>query len=1043
MRNTMFRDGLLASTIMAGMLAAMPATAQTQATATPQTTPQGTTSDDGAASTTPAISNTPSADPAAAGTAQGPDIVVTGSRITNPNLTSASPITVVNAAEIKLQGATRIEDVLNTLPQAFATQTSSVSNGSNGTATANLRNLGEQRTLVLVNGRRLMPGNPSSSSTAPAAADLNVIPASLIKRVDVLTGGASSVYGSDAIGGVVNFVLDTDYEGFSIDTSGGLYNHNNRSRRFQALNAARGYPAPSGQAFDGEQFDINVKVGAGTSDGRGHVVGYAGYRHINAVLQADRDYSACGFNAGSGNGDYVCGGSPTAFPANFTLGDAVFNNAATGLPQQYTLNGSGALTTGRTLYNANPLNYYQRPDTRYTAGFLANYEVSPAFKPYAEFMFMDDRSVAQIAPSGDFSNTSVLNCNNPLLSAAQVSTFCRTTNLVRDANGNVITRTNPDGTTYNQATVLIGRRNVEGGGRQADLRHTAYRFVLGARGDIDKGISYEAYGQFGSTVYNQIYRNEFSISRTTRALDVIRDTRPGSSTLGQPVCRSVVDGTDTNCVPLNIFGSTAITPAALGYVQTAGFQSGQTKEKVVNASVTFQGAEYGVQSPLASQGIAINIGGEYRKESLTLEVDNGFLTGDLAGQGGSTLPINGSFDVKEAFGEIQAPLISDRPFFHELTVNGGYRFSHYSTAGSVSSYKGELVWAPISDIRFRGGYNRAVRAPNTQELFATQSVQIDGATDPCAGTAVNGLVNGLTAAQCARAGVPANRFGLIAANPSEQYNGLLGGNPNLRPEKADTFTAGVILRPSFLPGFNMSVDGFRIKLKDRIGVIGADTIIAQCIATGDQSLCGLINRDANGTLFQGTTGYIVDTNLNAGTLTTQGIDTSLGYSLRSERIGTIGLSFSGTYVDKFVSEKAGAKFDCAGYYGAQCGFPQSKWRHTARLSWTLPDGIGLSGRWRYLSPTKFERTSSDSDLSGAFFAKDARVKAQNYFDLAATVRVDDMMTFRAGANNIFDKRPPVLSATAAPIGSFGNGNTYPGIYDALGRYLFVGLTLDL
>ena len=1014
---------LLVTTVFTGVAMIAPASAQTT-TDTPATQNEGTT-----APIAPATSNTPDAD-------TGGDIVVTGSRIASPNLTSASPITVVNSQEIRLQGATRVEDVLNSLPQTFASQSSSVSNGSNGTATANLRNLGDQRTLVLVNGRRLMPGDPNSTSSA---ADLNVIPSTLIKRVDVLTGGASSVYGSDAVGGVVNFVLDTDFTGVSVDANYGFYNHNNNNQRLQNLVRSSGYDAPSGFTNDGKQFDVNLKIGGGTEDGRGHVVGYLGYRKIDAITQGSRDYSSCGLNTGAaGSNEYVCGGSTTAFPANFTLGDAVFNGTATGLQQLYTLNGGGALTPGRTLYNANPLNYYQRPDTRYTAGFFAHYDVSEGFKPYAEFMFMDDRSVAQIAPSGNFSNTETLNCNNPLLSAAQAATFCRATNLVRDGNGAPILRTNPDGTTYNIANVRIGRRNVEGGGRQSDQTHTSYRFVAGARGDIAQGVSYDVFGQYGTTKYNQIYRNEFSVSRTQRALDAITDTRAGSATLGQVVCRSVVDGTDPNCVPLNIFGSAPITPEALNYVQVAGFMQGQTKEKIVSGSVTVRGAEYGVTSPWASEGIALNFGGEYREESLELEVDTAFATGDLAGQGGATLPVGGQYNVKEFFAELQVPLVSDRPFFHELTVNGGYRYSDYNTSGGVHSYKGEITWAPVRDLTFRGGYNRAVRAPNVQELFRAQSVQIDGATDPCAGTNPTA-----TREQCVNLGVPTNLYGLIQDNPSEQYNGLVGGNPNLRPETADTFTAGVILQPRFLPGFNLTVDAFSIKVKDIIGVIGADTILNQCVQTADPAFCGLINRDANGTLWQGNTGYVVDTNLNAGSIKTRGIDVSAGYVVRTASAGSFAANFTGTYVDEFTRDKAGARFDCAGLYGAQCGYPQSKWRHQVRLTWDGPDGIGISGRWRYLSATEFERTSSNSDLAAAFFPLDARVPSQSYFDLALTARVQDGFTFRLGANNLLDREPPVLSATASPIGSFGNGNTYPGIYEANGRYIFVGLTVDM
>jgi outer membrane receptor protein involved in Fe transport len=1017
----LLRKRLLSSTVVAGAaLIALPAFAQ----ATPAATAPAVASAD--TNVAAAI-----ADPAPS---DGGAIVVTGSRISQPNLTSSSPITAVSSQEIKMQGATRIEDVLNSLPQSFATQSSSTSNGSNGTATANLRNLGDQRTLVLVNGRRLTPGDPASKSSA---ADLNMIPSALIKRVDVLTGGASSVYGSDAVGGVVNFVLDTNFTGLSVDANYGLYNHNNNSSRFQNIAKAAGYPSASGNAADGGNFDVNLKAGAATKDGRGHIVVYGGYRKINPILQGDRDYSACGLAAG--DTDYACGGSATAYPSNFSLGDAVKGGPAT----NYTLGANGQLVEGRSLYNANPQNYYQRPDERYTAGAFVHYDVSDAFRPYGEFMFMRDRTVAQIAPSGDFNNTDTINCNNPLLSAEQVSVFCRSTNLVgydaATGTGTPTVFTNPDGSTYNKANLMIGRRNIEGGARQADLTHTSYRAVLGAKGDVAPGISYDLYGQYGVTTFNEVYRNEWSKSALEKGLDVI--TGPN----GQPTCRSVIDGSDPNCVPINLFTPGQLSQQALNYVQKDGYEHGHTKELVVSGSVTVLGSNYGIKTPWADDGLALNIGGEYRKESLSLKVDQAFATGDLTGQGGPTLPVNGQYNVKEFFAELQVPLVSDRKFIKELSLTGGYRFSSYSTAGSVSSYKGELVWAPVSDIKFRGGYNRAVRAPNVQELFAAQSVQIDGATDPCAGGLdKNGTtVNGWTAAQCAHTGLNPAKFGLISTNPSEQYNGLVGGNPNLKPEKADTFTAGIILQPSFLRGFNATIDAFRIKVKDIIGTLGADTIISQCLQTGDPTMCNYIHRDANGSLWQGNDGYITDINVNAGSLTTQGIDFATSYSYRTAKIGTFSFNFQGTYVDKFESNKAGAKFNCAGLYGPQCLYPQSKWRHTARLTWASTNGISLSGRWRYLSGTRFEKTTDDSDLAGSFFPLDSHIKAQNYFDLTASARVADRATFRIGANNLMDRKPPILSQSASPIGAYGNGNTYPGIFDASGRYIFVGVTIDM
>ena len=684
----------------------------------------------------------------------------------------------------------------------------------------------------------------------------------------------------------------------------------------------------------------------------------------------------------------------------------------------------------------------------YIGGVIGRYEVSDAIKPYFEFNFMDDRTVAQIAPSGLFlgsGSISSINCDNPLLSAALVSRICAADNIVQNSAGTAnAVFLNPDGTPYTRGAVTIGRRGVEGGGRQADYRHTNYRFVLGSRGDLAPGVSYDISGQYGATTMSLNYRNEYSLSRLTRATDVITDTRAGSATLGQPVCRSVVDGSDPNCSPLNIFNpSVSPSQAALGYVLQTGFQTGETRETVITGSINALGGEHGVQLPWAAEGLGLSIGAEYRRESVQLNVDSAFASGDLTGQGGPTQNIAGSFDVKEVFGELRVPIASDRPFFEELTLDGGYRFSHYSTAGSVSSYKGEAIWAPVRDLRFRGGYNRAVRAPNTQELFAAQILGLGGSGDPCAVAAL-GDTPQFTAAQCARTGVTAAQYGRILANPSSQYQDFSGGNVNLRPERADTITGGVIFQPQFLPGLSLSVDYFRIKIKDVISQLGYDTILNQCGLSGDAQLCSFVRRDpGTGSLWLTPNGYVTNLVTNAGTLQTSGVDVVGSYTLRTNGVGSFGINFNGTYTDELRLVRAGADYDCIGYYGGQCGFPQPQWRHNLRVTWTLPDGVGVSARWRFLGATRYERTSSDADLAGAFNPIDARIPSQNYLDLTLTANVGDRYSFLLGANNVLDRTPPILSQGAAPISSYGNGNTYPTVYDANGRYLFVGFSVKM
>jgi outer membrane receptor protein involved in Fe transport len=982
------------------------------------------------------------------------DIVVTGSRIPT-NLSSTSPVTVLNSQEVRLSGTTRTEDLINSLPQAFAGQGGNIANGATGTATVDLRGLGSSRTLVLINGRRLQAGDPAQ---AVPVADINFIPASIVSRVDVLTGGASSVYGADAVSGVVNFIMDTQFEGFRADAQYSFYQHDNSTSNqvIQELNR-RAFGFPTGSTVDGGTYDLSIAMGASFDDGRGHVMAYATYRKLDPVLQGRRDYSACALTAQTQTQVgldpsrlYSCGGSGTS--ANGTF----FTNLAGGT---FQVGPNRTFIPGSTPFNFAPYNYFQRPDERYTAGAFADYEISPALHPFMEVMFMDDRSQAQIAPSGNFGNTTTINCDNPLLSAQQLAIVCAPANLINagGTTGGVpaVFIDTATGLPYFRGFLQPLRRNVEGGGRVADLQHTDYRIVVGMRGELSEAFSYETYYQYGRVVYAQTYFNDFSVTRLGRALDIIDNP----ATVGvDPTCRSVLDGSDPNCVPYDIFATGQVSAAALAYLQTPGFSRGNTQETVANFNVTANLGQYGLQSPWAEDGLRLNFGGEYRKESLELATDTAFSTGDLAGQGGATLGVSGSFDVREAFVEARFPIVNDRPFFYELSIGAGYRYSHYEVGASpvtpngnsfnTDTYKFEGDWAPIRDLRFRASYNRAVRAPNVSELFVSQSVSLDGSTDPCAGASTNLVtptagtigVGGPTFAQCALTGVTAAQFGNIVPNGANQYNGLQGGNPLLTPEVATTITAGVVFQPSFIPRLAITLDWFDIKIKNQIGTVGADLIIQQCLG-GDTSFCPLIVRDAQGSLWRSNNGFVIDTNANTGGLSTRGIDFGVSYSMPIGSMGNLSFNSVGTWLDELINDPEGpVRYNCVGFHGVTCGTPVPEWRGKTRLSFTTPDGIGLSVQWRYFSSVQRDTLSPDTDLATATTRPaDRRIPAQNYIDLTLTARIGDHYSFRLGVNNIFDREPPI--ATQLPAGT-GSGNTYPQVYDSMGRYVFAGVTLD-
>jgi outer membrane receptor protein involved in Fe transport len=384
-----------------------------------------------------------------------------------------------------------------------------------------------------------------------------------------------------------------------------------------------------------------------------------------------------------------------------------------------------------------------------------------------------------------------------------------------------------------------------------------------------------------------------------------------------------------------------------------------------------------------------------------------------------------------------------------LGLELGYRYSDYNLGFKTNTYKIGGEWAPMSDFRVRASYSRAVRAPNIAELFAPQAVALDGSTDPCAGPTPTP-----TPAQCALTGVSAAQYGHIGANNASQYNGFLGGNPNLTPEKSDTYSAGIIFTPHFLHDFSMSFDYFNIKLQDTIGAIGADTILANCLNTGNPTFCGAIHRDPNGSLFKTQQGFITDTNVNFGSLTTRGVDAKINYRLPIDNFGSLLFNLEGTRLINLGTQPltGGPAYDCAGYYGTICGAPNAKWRHVFNTTWATPwSGLDVTARWRFISGADSEQISPDPQLAGNALPLTQHIKPFNYFDLSADMSLYKMFKLQVGVNNVLDKDPPIIPSSGTTLfpsdcptitakGSSCNGNAFPGTYDALGRFFFARVT---
>ena len=973
------------------------------------------------------------------------EIIVTGSRIPSANAVASSPVTTIGNVEFDIRGTTRVEDLVNTLPQAFAAQGANTSNGATGTAQVSLRGLGANRTLVLINGRRMQYGSPISS-----APDLNQIPGALVERVDVLTGGASAVYGSDAIAGVVNFIMIDDFEGVRIDAQLSGYQHgNNNSRAHDVLNSAVPSPGsdisiPESGVFDGKGQEITLIIGANTEDGRGNVTAYAGYRNNDAILQADRDYSKCAYSGGDPT--FRCAGSSTTPNGRFFTSNG-----------DYTLDENGPGDTfrprvGADTFNFNPTNFYQRPDERYALGAFAHYEVNEYLEFYSEVMFYDFKSDAQIAFTGTFFTTNQVSCANPLISSTPNSSGVSQLDYICG-----------DGTAGSGSTAAgdvafyPGKRFVEGLPRNNSLRNQSYRMLGGIRGEAFEGWNYDAYFQYGTTRGSNTFDNDAVIPNIQDALFAEDDGMGGAQ------CRSAT-ARAAGCVPLNLFSVGGVNQAQLNYIMRQSFQEGATKQYLGEMSMAGDLGQYGFKSPWSEDGAGIAFGAQWRKDALEFNPDSLFEFGLLSGQGGPAVPVSGSIETTDFYVEAEIPLVSDMAFAERLSFNGGYRHSDVSTSGSYSTWKLAGDWQITPELRVRGGWQRSSRAPNVIETFLPQAIGLttlpdlaNDEQDPCAGAAP-----ARSLAECANTGVTAAQYGSIVGNPAAQYNGLFGGNPNLAPEISDTYTVGLVLTPGDLVPGNLflTVDYFDITVEGFISGVAAETTLNHCLDTGLSSIttstgttipiCDAVHRDGQGTLWLTPAAFIEAVNLNTGSLSTSGIDINGSWNFDFADIGLgdaggLALDLVGTYLlDLTTNELPGdvvPEYDCAGWYGGRCattsGGVNPEWRHKLRATWQSPFGVDASLTWRYFSAVQ-QGDSFQGNTSSGPTDEDYKLESRNYIDLAASYGVTEKWNVTVGVNNLLDKDPPLTTQTAG----FANGNTYPQTYDAQGRFLFIGTTVD-
>jgi iron complex outermembrane recepter protein len=948
-------------------------------------------------------------------------IVVTGTLIRNPNLVSAVPITSTSADTIALRGSNVAEEVLREIPGFVPSIGSAVNNGNGGASFVDLRGLGTNRNLVLLDGQRIAPANLAG------VVDLNNIPLALVERVDALTGAAVTTYGADAITGVVNFVTKKNFTGMDLQIS-------------NALN----------ERGDGHRIRADLTIGGDFADGKGNAVISLGYQKADPVFQGDRDISRNGISSTTGA---IGGGSPTTTPARLfgmrpLLANGLPNTDPTVLNignTQVSPDGSRAVPFYQD-FNFNPFNIFQTPFQRFNIFAKANYQITDNIEVYGRGMFSKNTVRTIIAPSGLFAQTVNIPLSNPFMNANIRNQYCGfnttqaagiyTPRFTQAECNAAATALSPSDPAYRTVRVPVSRRTVEAGTRDSEYTTTLFDYTAGLRGKLTNTIDWDVSASYGQS--ENIARDTGYLI-TDRVQDALLATNTSTCISGNPIC-----------VPLNVFGPTGtITPEMARFISADSTTRRTTSLTQVRGLLSGDlGFGFGDAEP-----VAFAVGAEYRDYGAAVLPDDISQRGALGGGGGPTPRVEGGYNVKEIYGEIIAPILEGKPFFENLTVEAGARYSSYEVAAAgkpsfdAFTWKAGATWEMAQGFKVRGNYSRAVRAPNIGELFSPVNRGLTNlGTDPCAGAAPVGNAN--LRAICIAQGARAGDIGTIEQPAAGQANNYTGGSTALRPEKADTWTLGAVFQPSFVPGLALTVDYYNISVSDAITSPTPGDSINACFgnitaASASSAACLAIFRNPDTGSFDGEAFGLPALSSNLGRLKTDGLDVNLTYStdLGFAKLGVAG-NFNYTFRSQFQATPTSVNRECVGYFSPNCSFTgsiQPKWQSSVRTTLGF-DSFDLSLLWRHIDsviqePLNAAPPSAANGFNGdgsPFFPAFQRIRAYDYFDLTGRFNIMDNLTLIATVSNLFDTKPPLVG-NAAGSTSFNSGNTFPSTYDALGR----------